>query len=237
MGSTSRWSSFQATCRLRRPGTLTIETSADLSSSAVEIAALINQESGAIVNRYVSSVPDDGPITFSIGYDPDLLKPDGTYVVKAAIVDGENVYEGREGAVAIDAGTPLPEVDVPLEEAPDDILIPPTEPSKSPSESASESPRRVAEREPGALGQPGAHRPARSPRPRRSPPRADARADPEPTPERRRRQSRRRSPPRSRPLSQPPARRPRLRLRRAPPKSAVPQCIARHRARRRLPVS
>ena len=52
-------------------GTLTIETSADLSSSAVEIAALINQESGAIVNRYVSSVPDDGPITFSIGYDPD----------------------------------------------------------------------------------------------------------------------------------------------------------------------
>ena len=56
--------------------------------SAVAIAALIKVETGTLVARQTRPVVDPADLTFSIGYDPALLDPAATYVVKGGIVDG-----------------------------------------------------------------------------------------------------------------------------------------------------
>ena len=86
-------------------GTITTSARTTLSSSAVAIAALIKQETGTLVNRQVQPISGQGPISFSIGFDPSVIDPGATYVVKGGIVDGPTVWENRQGVAAITAGT------------------------------------------------------------------------------------------------------------------------------------
>src|SRR6188768_1541439 len=53
-----------------------------VGTSAVAIAALIKVETGTLVARQVVPVADPGDLVFSIGFDPSLIDPAATYVVK-----------------------------------------------------------------------------------------------------------------------------------------------------------
>ena len=66
-------------------GTVTLDQKASLSSSAVEVAALIDSTTGTMVARQVIASPGQLPIAFSIAVDPGVIDPADTYVVKAAV--------------------------------------------------------------------------------------------------------------------------------------------------------
>lgn len=95
-------------------GTITTTGVATLGSDAVAVAELIKKETGTVVNRQLLVAPGPAPIAFSIGFDPSVVDPRATYLVKGALVDGGRVWENRAGVVAITAGVALPDVAVPL---------------------------------------------------------------------------------------------------------------------------
>ena len=204
-------------------GTITTSARTTLSSSAVAIAALIKQETGTLVNRQVQPISGDGPISFSIGFDPSVIDPSATYVVKGGIVDGPTVWENRQGVAAITAGTPATSLTLPVTQAPAPIPAPTPAPTAPPSGSAAPSGSQTAKPstppKPSTTPKPSATpKPARAgptPTPTLRPPhaRADADADaepgshatPTPTPTRRPHRPRPRPPP-ARPRRPPSAR-------------------------------
>ena len=133
-------------------GTITTASPTALSPDAVAYAVLMNQADGSIVNRFVNVTPGQAPIAFAVFYDPALLKPDATYVVRSAVVDGPTVWEGRQGVVAIDAGTPVPNISVAVTATSTPIPAPtpaPTpEPTAEPTETATAEPTETATAEP-----------------------------------------------------------------------------------------
>jgi hypothetical protein len=54
----------------------------------VRIAALIKVETGTLVARQVVPVADPGDLGSRSGFDPSVIDPAATYVVKGGIVDG-----------------------------------------------------------------------------------------------------------------------------------------------------
>ncbi|MEO8230286.1 MAG: YbaY family lipoprotein [Chloroflexota bacterium] len=126
-------------------GTITATGLTTLSSKVVAVASLIKKETGTVVNRQVSVVPGPAPIAFSIGFDPTVIDPWATYLVKAAVVDGGRIWENRTGVVAIIRGRAQPRVAVPLPSAPASLSValpapgttaPSTAPSGAPSGAA-----------------------------------------------------------------------------------------------------
>ena len=182
-------------------GTITESERTTLSSSAVVIAALIKQETGTLVSRQVQPISGQTPVSFTIGFDPSVIDPDATYVVKGGIVDGGTVWENRQGVPAITGGTAASTVTLPVTRAPAPIPAPTPAPTEAPSASAAPSgsaapsahrrPDREAERDAQAERHSRRRRPSRPPRrrrrrarpPRRRPtPTPTATATPTPTP-------------------------------------------------------
>ena len=91
-------------------GSIVTKEKKALGEKAVAYAALIDAGSGRVVAWTVATPTGQAPIAFSIGYDPELVAPDASLAVWAAIVDGRAVHESGviplEGdpAAGIDAG-------------------------------------------------------------------------------------------------------------------------------------
>jgi uncharacterized lipoprotein YbaY len=150
-------------------GAIVPPTDAVVDESAVVIAALIKVETGTLAARQVRTVVDPTDLAFSIGFDPSFIDPTATYVVKGGIVDGATVWQNRDGAPAIEAGSPVGEITLPVTLAPTGVPIvspAPTQepPSAQPSEGPTSEPSDTAE-------------PTTTPEPTPSPT-----ATPEPTP-------------------------------------------------------
>lgn len=95
-------------------GSITMTARATLGPGTVAVAELIKKETGTVVNRQVRPAPGRPPIAFSIGFDPSVIDPRATYLVKAALIDGGRVWDNRVGVLAITAGVALPAVAVPV---------------------------------------------------------------------------------------------------------------------------
>ena len=124
---------------------------------AVEIASLVKVETGTLVSRQVRPITGPADLAFTIGFDPALIDPTATYVVKGAIVDGAAVWENKEGAPIIQGGKAGGPVSLSVTRVATDLPVvtpapspfpsgsgfpsssPSGEPSASPSESASSS--------------------------------------------------------------------------------------------------
>jgi uncharacterized lipoprotein YbaY len=154
------------------------------SPDAVAIAALIKQDTGTLVSRSVITTVPGATTTFSIRYDPGLVDPDETYVVKAAVVDGAAVSEDRTGVVAIEGGQPVSDVQVTVTAVPPGIPIQtprPTatpEPTDAPTEAPTATPEASGTAEP-------TEAPTASPEPTAEPtpePTEEPTASPTPTP-------------------------------------------------------
>ena len=68
-------------------GSVTPPAGTSLSATAVTTEVLIKETTGTPVGVRTIVEPTSGPIPYQIGYEPDLIDPNETYVVKAAIVD------------------------------------------------------------------------------------------------------------------------------------------------------
>ena len=95
-------------------GTVTTPDETVLSPETVLIAAVVKVETGTLVKRDVHPVTDPADLSFSIGYDPALVDPAATYVVKAAIVDDVSVWANTEGVVGMQAGVPVEGLTIPV---------------------------------------------------------------------------------------------------------------------------
>ena len=91
-------------------GTLLPPSGTVLNPSAVAIAALVKVETGTLVARQTRPVTDPADLTFSIGFDPSLIDPASTYVVKGGIVLGSSVWQNREGVTAIENGAAIEDI-------------------------------------------------------------------------------------------------------------------------------
>lgn len=116
-----------------------------LTTSAVAIAALIKVETGTLVARQVRPVTDPTALSYTIGFDPSVIDPAATYVVKGGIVDSAAVWQNRDGVTAISGGTATPTVDVPVTLAPTGVPVPSTLPSVGPSATAAPTAAPTAE--------------------------------------------------------------------------------------------
>ncbi len=125
-------------------GTIVRSDKRALSGEAVAIAALINADTGTLVERQVIPSPTESPIAFSIPVLMDVIDPTATYVVKASIDDVDALWQSPDGVDAIIGGSVIPNIEVPvaLAPSPSPSSSPSAVPSGSvaPSESASPSP-------------------------------------------------------------------------------------------------
>ena len=93
-------------------GSVTPPAGVSLSPTAVTTEVLVKEATGTPIGVRTIVEPTSGPIAYQIGYEPDLIDPNETYVVKAAIVDEGNVWGAPQGVLAIDNGEAVPAVDV-----------------------------------------------------------------------------------------------------------------------------
>ena len=190
-------------------GTIVPPADAAFGPGAVEIAALVKVETGTLVTRQVRPITGPTDLAFTIGFDPALIDPTASYVVKGGIVDGAAVWENKDGVPAIKAGKAGGPVSLSVTRVATDLPV--VSPAPSPFPSGSAEPSGSPSGEPS--GEPSAS-PSESASPSSTPGRtARPTATPTPTPTRPRRRPRRRLRLRLRH----PRRRPRpLRLRRRP---------------------
>src|SRR4029077_296848 len=104
-------------------GTIVPPSGTALAPGGILIAALVNVEKGTILDRVVRPQTSPTDLSFSIGYDPSLIHPDSTYVVKGAVVDGSKVYGNREGVEAITKSAAKSTVTLPVTLAPTGIPV------------------------------------------------------------------------------------------------------------------
>ena len=155
-------------------GTILPPAGTALSPSAVAIAALVKVETGTLVARQVVPVADPANVAFSIGFDPSLIDPAATYVVKGGIVDGATVWQNREGVSAIAAGKAIATVELPVTQAPTGVPVA----SIAPPPTASPTAAPTATPTPTPTATPTASPDIRSDRDADSDPDANADADP-----------------------------------------------------------
>ena len=117
-------------------GTIVPPAATAIGPAAVSIAALIKVETGTLVARQVRPIPDPANLGFSIGYDPSLIDPGSTYVIKGGIVDGSSAWQNREGVSAISGGKAAGSVTLPVTLASTPVPVASGNPSASPSQSA-----------------------------------------------------------------------------------------------------
>ena len=164
-------------------GSVTPPAGVSLSPTAVMTEVLVKEATGTPIGVRTIVEPTSGPIPYEIGFEPDLIDPNETYVVKAAIVDEGNVWGAPQGVLAIDNGEAVPTVDVTVQAVdgiPVDGALP--EPSAPPSAPPSSPPTPTVEpTEPAPDPSPS---PVASPTPEPSPsPTPTPEASPTPTPE------------------------------------------------------
>jgi len=82
-------------------GSVTPPAGTTLSPTAVTTEVLVKEKTGTPVGVRTIVEPTNGSIPYQIGYEPDLIDPNETYVVKAAIVDEGNVWGAPQGVLAI----------------------------------------------------------------------------------------------------------------------------------------
>jgi uncharacterized lipoprotein YbaY len=107
-------------------GTIEIPGNASLSSSAVAVAVLVDETTGTTVARQVIATPGNSPIAFSIAVDPGVIDPTDTYVAKAGVVDGSDLWAGLNGVPAVENGELLTGVTVKV--TPAKLPVQPTAP-------------------------------------------------------------------------------------------------------------
>ena len=129
-------------------GTIVPPAGTLLGPGAVQIAALIKVETGTLVSRQVRPIADPADLAFSIGYDPALIDPTATYVVKGGIIDGAAVWQNREGASAIQAGTAGGPVSLPVTRVATDLPV--ISPAPSPNPTGSGAPTSIPSATPSA---------------------------------------------------------------------------------------
>src|SRR3954447_8635126 len=123
-------------------GTVARAVKSPLIAEAVTIVALINKDKGTLVARQVIPSITQEPIPFAIAYDPGVIDPAATYVVRAGLGDGGSTWNTPDGVPAIVDGAAVGEVKVTMTEGsgPAPSLLPSTEPSAPPSSEPSTSP-------------------------------------------------------------------------------------------------
>jgi len=92
------------------PGTMTRDDRSALSAQALAIAALVRVDSGTVEAYQIITKVTTEPIKVAIAYDPSLIDPAATYVVRAGIVDGSRTWALPTPAPAIRGGTAVPSV-------------------------------------------------------------------------------------------------------------------------------
>src|SRR6478752_415365 len=85
-------------------GSIVPPADAAFGPGAVEIAALVKVETGTLVTREVRPITGPADLAFTIGFDPALIDPTASYVVKGGIVDGAAAWENKDGVPAIQGG-------------------------------------------------------------------------------------------------------------------------------------
>ena len=117
-------------------GTIVPPAGTQIGPSAVVIAALIKAETGTLVARQVRPIADATELGFAIGFDPALIDPTATYLVKGGIIDGAAVWQNRTGVVAIDGGVATGVVSLPVTRAPTDLPVVSPAPTARPTATA-----------------------------------------------------------------------------------------------------
>ena len=149
-------------------------TRSALTPEAVAIAALVREDTGTLIAREV--IPDitTEPIPFTIAY-PDVIDPDATYIVRAAIIDGASRWGSPAGVPAIEGGSPVGPVTVEVVKAstPTPTPAPTAKPTPKPTAKPTPKPTPDADRRADA----GADREAHAEADRRADARADGQAD------------------------------------------------------------
>ncbi len=169
-----------ATAPAKIDGTIAPPAGTRFGPAAVTLAALIKLETGTLVARQVRPLTNPADLAFSIGYDPALIDPSATYVVKGGIIDGASMWQNRAGVTVIQGGKATSSISLPV--AAVDTLLPVASPFPTPIPSQTPSPSTAPSAAPSAApsGAPSAapsgssapDEPLRPlPRPRRRPPR------------------------------------------------------------------
>ena len=117
-------------------GTIVPPTGTTIGPSAVSIAALIKVETGTLVARQVRPIADPANLGFAIGFDPTLIDPAATYVVKGGIVDGASAWQNRDGVGAISGGTASGPVSLPVTLASTPVPVASAAPTAAPTATA-----------------------------------------------------------------------------------------------------
>src|SRR3954447_17789124 len=123
-------------------GTVARDVKSPLTPEAVTIVALINKDKGTLVARQVIPSITQEPIPFSIAYDPGVIDPAATYVVRAGLGDAGTTWNTPDGVPAIVDGAAVGEVKVSVTEVagPSPSPLPSTEPSTPASAAPSSEP-------------------------------------------------------------------------------------------------
>jgi len=103
-----------ATATATVTGTITKTDKAGLTPAAVTYAILVNTTTSTMIARQVIPAPGATPVAFKIAYDPGIIDPAATYVVKASIVDSGATWEARAGVPAVTNGAPSTGLQVPV---------------------------------------------------------------------------------------------------------------------------
>jgi len=92
------------------PGTMTRGDKTALSTKAFSIAALVREDTGTVEAYQVATSITTEPAPFAIAYDPSLIDPAATYVVRGGLVDGTRVWTAPTPVPAIVGGVAVPSV-------------------------------------------------------------------------------------------------------------------------------
>ena len=130
-----------ATSAAQVTGTIVPPEGTALSPAAVGIAALIKVETGTLVARQVWPVGTPANLGFTIGFDPALIDPAATYVVKGGVVDGAAVWQNRAGVTAIANGAAIGTVVLPVTRTPTDLPVATPLPTATPTAVPTGTPR------------------------------------------------------------------------------------------------
>ncbi len=127
-------------------GTIAMPANAPaLSTAAVAYAAVLNADSGRVVIRQTLTTLAAAPYAFSITYDADLVDPEATYVVMAAVIDGEKLWQSPPSPIEA-GGEPLAltvvktSQDIPPAGSPAPSESPSAEPTEGPTTTPTEEP-------------------------------------------------------------------------------------------------
>ena len=174
-------------------GTIQTADLATIPGATVVIAALVKVQTGTIVASQVQTTPSSASaepspsapagltaLPFSIGYEPDLIDPAATYVVRAAVIAGPQIWSAGAGAPVITNGAPTSRVELNVALSPTPLPTP--QPTATPN--PTRTPRPTATPEPTAAPTESA-RPTANPSPTPKPtpkPTATPAPTPSPTP-------------------------------------------------------